>query len=135
MKTTINSLKFATILFLTMAGCVFADLIPDPAAKALGAVDAQTFRLYQRLVGSTWTYAYKGLSTDVTFGQGGSVKTQWWHGATWRITSSNSIAIKNEKFGEMPVHFNAEFKKFTAKDWAGGNGIGTLQTPNAKVSK
>ena len=70
-----------------------------------------------------------------SFGQGGAVDTSMWPGATWRITSTNSVAIKHPKLGEMPVRFNPEFKKFIAKDWSGGDGIGTIRNPNAKVTK
>ena len=132
--TTMNTLKFATILLLIAASCVLADIVPDPAARAVGAADTQTYRLYQRLVGSASSYAYRGrIYRDLTFTQGGAIQFKPWQGATWRITSPNSVAIRHEKLGEMSVHFNGEFKKFIAKDWGGGNATGTLQEPNAKA--
>jgi hypothetical protein len=125
-----------TMLFLLIAvSFTVAALTTDPAAKAIGAVDAQTYSLYQRLVGSSWNYTYRGKMYVVTFEQGGKVTMQWWPGATWRITGPNSIAIKNPEVGEMPVRFSPEFKKFVAKDWSGGNAIGTLRNPNAKVGE
>lgn len=126
-----KNLVFSLALLLAMP-CM-AELVPDPAAKALGAVDTPTYSLYQRLVGSSWNYAYGGKSFVLTFEQGGKVTMQWWPGATWRITGPNSIAIKNPQVGEMAVHFSPEFKKFVAKDWSGGNATGTLRNPDAKV--
>jgi hypothetical protein len=135
LQTIMNSFHSIIAVLLISTAHTFADLVPDPAAKAVGAVDLETYRLYQRLVGTSWNYTYKGHTNELTFGQGGAITFQWWPGATWRITSPNSVAIKNPKLGEMPVHFNAEFKKFTAKDWSGGDATGTLRNPNAKVTK
>lgn len=122
-------------LLLITAHQAFCDLVPDPAAKSVGAVDAQTYSLYQRLVGSSWNYTYQGKTNELTFGQGGDLTFPWWPGATWRITGPNSVAIKNPKLGEMPVRFSPEFKKFTAKDWSGGAATGVLRNPNAKVAR
>ena len=123
-----------TALLLITVAHTFADLVPDPAAKSVGAVDSQTFSLYQRLVGSSWTYVYRGRTGDVAFAQGGAL-SRGWPGATWRITSPNTIAIKHPELGETPVRFTAEFKKFIMKDWSGGEGIGIWRNPNAKISK
>jgi hypothetical protein len=130
-----KSLRFIIALLLITATHSFADLVPDPAAKSIGAVDWQTINLYQRLVGSSWTYAWHGATGELTFAQGGAINAGMWPGATWRITSPNTIAIKHPKYGEMPVRFTSEFKKFIARDWNGGEGVGTCRNPNAKVSK
>src|SRR4051812_821827 len=100
--------SFASIIaaLLIAVTPTFAELVPDPAAKAVGAVDLGTYRLYQRLVGTSWNYTYQGHTNELTFGPGGAIEFQWWPGATWRITSPDSVAIKNPKLGEMPVHFN-----------------------------
>lgn len=105
----------------------------DPDAKVIGANNPATYALYQKLVGTSWGYAYRGSTINLGFEKGGVVDFKWWPGATWRITGPNSIAIKQPKQGEIPVHFNAELKRFVAKDWNGGDGIGTLRDPTAMV--
>ncbi len=138
MNTTTTTSHIAVLLILLLIGTnLFADPTPDLAARTLGANDTQTYRLYQRLVGSSWSYTYRGrVYRDLMFAQGGLIVfPAWKEGATWRILNANSIAIRHPKLGEMPVHFSAEFKKFTAKDWGGGNAIGTLQDPTAKVDQ
>ena len=131
MKTLLSLIA----IFLVTVAHTFADLIPDPAAKSVGAFDSETYSLYQRLVGSSWAYHWRDNIRELTFGQGGAIITKMWPGATWRITSQNTIAIKHPKLGEMPVRFTGEFKKFIAKDWSGDEGKGTLLNPNKKIAK
>ena len=134
-QTTMKSLPSIIALLLMTVAHTFADPVPDLTAKSVGAVDPQTFSLYQRLVGSSWLYHWHGGTYELTFTQGGAINAGIWPGATWRITSPNTIAIKHPKAGEMPVRFTGEFKKFIAKDWNGGEGTGVLRNPNAKVPK
>jgi hypothetical protein len=128
-------LRLFVVLLLVAASHSVADLIPDPAAKSTGATDSQTYALYRRLVGSSWIYTWHGRKGDLTFQQGGAIETGMWPGATWRIVSPTTIAIKHPQSGEMPVRFTAEFKKFIAKDWSGDEGVGALRNPNAKVAR
>ena len=129
---TFRPLFALLIVSLTTA---FGDLVSDPAAKAVGATEFQTLALYKRLVGSTWGYVFHGNTYDVSFGQGGTITVSPWPGATWRITSANSIAIKHPKLGEMAVRFSPEFKKWICKDWGGDEGRGILRNANATVTK
>jgi len=125
---------FAVLFLLLAASPVRAELGPDTAAKNLGAIDTQTYKLYQHLVGSTWGYVWRHTTVDVSFGQGGNFTKSPWPGATWRITGPYSIAIKHPKSGEMAVHLNPELNKWTCKDWSGDKAQGIWHDPNKKVA-
>ncbi|MEI9892909.1 MAG: hypothetical protein WDN28_03075 [Chthoniobacter sp.] len=123
-------------LFVAFLAQLHAEVEIPPVAKAVGAVDEPTYKLYQTITGYTWNYLWRHTTDEIAFGVDGTMAKAPWPGATWRITGPHAVTIAMEKPTprEMVLHF-VNSQQFTCKDWTGDPASATRHKPTAPQPK
>ncbi|MDR3404093.1 MAG: hypothetical protein P4L99_16470 [Chthoniobacter sp.] len=119
-------LVLALGLLVTTLAPLHAEVEIPPAAKAVGAVDEPTYKLYQTITGYTWDYLWRHTTVELVFGGDGAVTKAPWPEAAWRITGPHAVTVTMEKptHREMVLHF-VNSQQFSCKDWTGDPASGT----------
>ena len=127
MKRLILTLTFLAASLASLR----ADLEIPPAAKAVGAVDEATYKLFQTVTGSTWDYLWRKTTVEIAFGEDGTITKSPWAGATWRITTPHAVTVvmQNPTPRQMVLHF-VNSQRWTCKDWSGDPASGTRRKPS-----
>ncbi|EDY20125.1 hypothetical protein CfE428DRAFT_2049 [Chthoniobacter flavus Ellin428] len=126
------------VLVFTAAALVplRADVDIPATAKAVGAVDEPTYKLFQIVTGSTWNYLWHHTTVEIAFAEDGTMAKAPWPGAKWRITGPHAVSVTTDKPSprEMVLHF-INSQQFSCKDWTGDPASGSRRKSNPPPAK
>ena len=113
-----------TIIFLFLLMPLVS--VSDPLDRFIPENVAGAARLKDQLVGSIWSYKWRGREYEFSFESDGSIsKLKSWSMVSWVVTAPNEVVLEGVS-DRMVLLFNDHATKFQTIDWDGEESSGII---------